>query len=72
MSDYLQSHGLYSPRDSLGQITGVDKPCPSPGDLPNPGIEPRSPALQVDSPTELSGKLSLTYPQMRPKETNVV
>ena len=33
-------------------------PFPSPGDLPNPGIEPRSPALQVDSlPTELSGKL---------------
>ena len=25
------------------------KPFPSPGDLPNPGIEPRSPALQVDS-----------------------
>ena len=24
-------------------------PCPSPGDLPNPGIEPRSPALQADS-----------------------
>ena len=24
-------------------------PFPSPGDLPNPGIEPRSPALQVDS-----------------------
>ena len=23
--------------------------CPPPGDLPNPGIEPRSPALQVDS-----------------------
>ena len=30
---------------------------PSPGDLPNPGIELRSPALQVDSlPNELSGK----------------
>ena len=30
---------------------------PSPADLPNPGIEPGSPALQVDSlPTELSGK----------------
>ena len=30
---------------------------PSPGDLPNPGIEARSPALQADSlPTELSGK----------------
>jgi len=32
-------------------------PFPSPGDLPNPGIEPRSPALQGDSlPTELQGK----------------
>ena len=29
-------------------------PFPSPGDLPNPGIEPKSPALQADSlPTEL-------------------
>ena len=27
--------------------------CPSPGDLPNPGIKPTSPALQADSvPTE--------------------
>ena len=24
-------------------------PFPPPGDLPNPGIEPRSPSLQVDS-----------------------
>ena len=24
-------------------------PCPSPGDLPNPGIKPRSPAFQADS-----------------------
>ena len=24
-------------------------PCPSPGDLPDPGIEPRSPALEADS-----------------------
>ena len=24
-------------------------PCPPPGNLPDPGIEPRSPALQVDS-----------------------
>ena len=32
-------------------------PFPSPGDLPNPGIEPRPPALWVDSlPSELSGK----------------
>ena len=32
-------------------------PFPSPGDLPNPGIEPGSPALQADSLlTELWGK----------------
>ena len=32
-------------------------PCPPPGDLPNPGIEPRPPALQADSlPSELPGK----------------
>ena len=31
-------------------------PFPSPWDLPNSGIEPRSPALQADSlPTELQG-----------------
>ena len=30
---------------------------PSPGNLPDPGIEPGSPALQVDSlPSELPGK----------------
>ena len=29
-------------------------PFPSPGDLPNPGVKPRSPALQADSlPNEL-------------------
>ena len=29
-------------------------PFPSPGDCPDPGIEPRSPALQADSlPTEI-------------------
>ena len=32
-------------------------PFPSPGDLPDPGIEPRSPALQEESlPSELPGK----------------
>ena len=32
-------------------------PFPSPGDLPNLGIRPGSPALQADSlPTELQGK----------------
>ena len=34
------------------------QPIPSPGDLPNPGMEPWSPALQADSlPTELSGRV---------------
>ena len=33
------------------------QPLPSPGDLPNPGIELRSPALQADSlPAEPEGK----------------
>ena len=32
-------------------------PFPSPGDLPNPGIDPRSPALQADTlPSEPPGK----------------
>jgi len=34
-------------------------PFPSPGDLPNPGIEPRSPALEANSLlSQLQGKLS--------------
>ena len=36
------------------------QPFPSPGDLPNPGIESRSPALQADSlPAEPQGKPAL-------------
>ena len=38
-------------------------PRPPPGDLPNPGAEPRSPALQMDS---LPGE-----PQGKPKNTGV-
>ena len=55
MSDSLQPHGLYSPWNSPGQNTGVG--FPSPGDIPNPGIEPTSPTLQADSlPSEPPGK----------------
>ena len=32
-----------------GKNAGVGLPCPSPADLPDPGIEPESPALQADS-----------------------
>ena len=32
-------------------------PCPTPGDPPNPGIEPRSPTFQAESlPAEPPGK----------------
>ena len=48
----LQPHALYSLWNSPGQNT-----FPSPGDLPNPGIEPRSPALEADSlPAEPLGE----------------
>ena len=37
-------------------------PFPSPGDLPDPGNEPGSPALQVDSlPSESPGKLRIGW-----------
>ena len=43
--------------NSPGTNTGVDSPFLSPEDLPNPGIEPRSPTLQEDFlPAELLGK----------------
>ena len=43
--------------DSPGKNTGYALPCPPPGDLPNPGIEPRSLVLQAGSlPFEPSGK----------------
>ena len=45
----LRPHGLYSPWNSSGQNNGVGSFFSSPGDLPNPGIKPRSPASQVDS-----------------------
>ena len=48
---------LYQLSPKEAQEYGSGQPFPSPVDLPDPGIEPGSPALQVDSlPTELSGK----------------
>ena len=50
-------HGILQPR-ILEWVA-----FPSPGDLPNPGIKPRTPALQADSlPAE---------PQGKPKNTGV-
>ena len=46
-------------------------PFPSPGDLPNTGIEPRSPTLQADAlPSEPSGK-PYTVTRLRNKEEQV-
>ena len=66
MSDSLWPHGLWPTRllcpwDSPGKNTG-ELPCPPPGDLPNPGMEPRSPALQADSlPSMPPGKPMCIY-----------
>ena len=55
MSDSSQPHGLvvaYQAPPSMGfsrQEYWSGLPFPSPEDLPNPGIEPRSPTLQADA-----------------------
>ena len=49
VSDSLQPHGLYIQSMEFSRPeywSGL--PFPLPGDLPNPGIDPRSPALQAD------------------------
>ena len=67
MSNSLQSHRLQPTR--LLCPWGFSRPeywsglpCPPPGDLPNPGIEPRSSTLQADSlPSEPLGKRKNTW-----------
>ena len=49
VSDFLRSHGLYSPWNSPGQHTGVGSFSLLQGNLLNPGIKASSPALQADS-----------------------
>ena len=57
MSDSLRPHELYSPWNSPGQNTGAGSLSLLQGNLPNPGIQPRSPALQANSLTaESRGK----------------
>ena len=45
----LQHARLLCPQGFSRQEYWSGLPCPPPRDLPNPGIEPRSPTLQVDS-----------------------
>ena len=48
---------LLCPWNSPDKNTGEGSQFPSPGDLPDPGIEPESPALQADSlPADPPGK----------------
>ena len=52
----MQSMGVSRPECWSGL------PRPPPGDLPNPGIEPRSPTLQADSlPAEPQGKPDILF-----------
>ena len=65
MNDSLQPHGLFNPPGSSVQgihqariLEWVAK-FPSPGDLPDPGIEPKSPAL--------AGRFITTEPPVKPE-----
>ena len=61
MSDSLRPHGLvayqaplsmgFSRQEYWSQEYWSGLPFPSPGDLPDPGIEPGSPAFQADALT---------------------
>ena len=46
-----------------GQESWSGLPCLSPGDLPDPGIKPRSPALQANS-------LLSELPELKEKDLN--
>ena len=57
VSDYLWPHGLYPPNSSVHGILQARLLKWDPGDLPDPGIKPRPPALQTNSlPSEPPGK----------------
>ena len=67
MSDSLRPHGTVAHQAPLsmgfsGQEYWSGLPFPSPGDLPNRGIKPRSPALQADAlSSEPPGKPQRKY-----------
>ena len=49
VTPWIVVHQASLPMGFLRQEYWMGLPLPSPGDLPNPGIEPVSPALQVNS-----------------------
>ena len=78
MSDSLWPYGAHQAPLSMGfsrQEHWSGLPFPSPGDLPDPGIGPRSPASQADSfPTEPPGQLfdPVTRNFSRPKDRETI
>ena len=76
VSDSLQPHALQPlrllcPRGFSRQEYWSELPCPPPGDLPKPRIEPRSPTLQEDSlPSEPPGKLQVQV-EVSPNQASV-
>ena len=57
LCDRMEPSRLLCPWGFSRQEYWSGLPCPSPGDLLNPGIEPRSPSLKADSlPCEPPGK----------------
>ena len=65
MSDSLRPHGLvaYQAPPSMGfsrQEYWSGSPFPSPGDLPDPGLEPGSPTFQADALTSEPSETSRT------------
>ena len=64
MSDFLRAHGLYTQSMKFSRPEyWSGQPFTSPGELPDPGIEPSSPTLLVDS--------LRPEPQGNPKDTGV-
>ena len=59
---YTDDTTLMAESEDAGKNTELGFPCPPLGDLPYPGIRPRSPTLQVvDSlPSEPPGKPSIS------------
>ena len=80
MSDSLRPHGLQPttllcPQGFSRQEYWSGLPIPSPGKLPDPGIESGSPALQADSlPADLSRKpmVTLTNPKERKLKSEIL
>ena len=63
----LQDSSIHGTFQAIRYWRGL--PFPSPGDLPYPGIEPRSPALWADAlPSEPPGKVLFLHSRLCPQQ----